>query len=114
MGAGLDIKILDRLFQPLWTTKSEGMGIGLFVSRLIIENHQGWIDAKENDGPGATFSFSLPRLRQKPAPSVGRHADRSGVSNTTASAIGSRVNRERHRGQITGGRARTTWQPPFS
>jgi signal transduction histidine kinase len=49
-----------NLFQAFYTTKSDGMGIGLSVSRSIIENHRGRIWAERNEGPGATFSFSIP------------------------------------------------------
>ncbi len=59
-GPGLDPALLDRLFDPFFTTKDEGMGIGLSVSRSIIENHHGSLWATANDGPGATFSFSIP------------------------------------------------------
>ena len=52
---------LDKLFDAFYTTKSGGMGIGLSVSRSIIERHQGRLWAEPNDGPGATFSFSIPR-----------------------------------------------------
>jgi len=71
-GAGLDAEILDRLFRPWFTTKRAGMGIGLFVSRAIIENHRGSLHARQNDGPGATFSFSLPRAPRSRIQS-GRH-----------------------------------------
>jgi len=59
-GIGLDPRAASRLFDAFYTTKSGGMGIGLSVSRWIIENHQGRIWAQPNDGPGATFSFSIP------------------------------------------------------
>jgi signal transduction histidine kinase len=59
-GAGLDPKSMDRLFEAFYTTKSGGMGIGLSVSRSIVESHHGRLWAVSNDGPGATFSFSIP------------------------------------------------------
>lgn len=60
-GLGLDPRDLDRLFDAFYTTKSAGMGIGLSVSRSIIESHHGRLWAVPNDGPGATFFFSIPR-----------------------------------------------------
>jgi PAS domain S-box-containing protein len=60
-GTGLDPALADKLFEPFYTTKSEGMGVGLFVSRSIIERHNGRLWATSNEGPGSTFSFSLPR-----------------------------------------------------
>jgi PAS domain S-box-containing protein len=59
-GVGVDAQDINRLFDPFYTTKSDGMGIGLSVSRSIIERHQGRLWAESNDGPGATFSFSIP------------------------------------------------------
>ena len=61
-GGGLDPQAADRLFESFYTTKSNGMGIGLSVSRSIIESHHGRIWGEPNEGPGATFSFSVPRL----------------------------------------------------
>jgi signal transduction histidine kinase len=59
-GVGFDATAAERLFHPFYTTKSHGMGIGLSVSRSIIENHQGRLWAERNDGPGATFLVSIP------------------------------------------------------
>jgi PAS domain S-box-containing protein len=64
-GVGLEPQGVERLFEPFYTTKSGGMGIGLSVSRSIIESHQGRLWAAPNDGPGATFSFSVPRRPER-------------------------------------------------
>jgi PAS domain S-box-containing protein len=65
VGVGLPTQSLNSVFDAFYTTKNGGMGIGLFVSRSIIERHQGRLWAEPNDsGPGATFSFSLPREPQ--------------------------------------------------
>jgi len=60
-GTGISAENADTLFDAFYTTKTGGMGIGLSVSRSIIESHNGHICAVPNDGPGATFSFWLPR-----------------------------------------------------
>jgi PAS domain S-box-containing protein len=59
-GCGVKPQDFARLFEAFYTTKSGGMGIGLSVSRSIIERHQGQLWAEPNDGPGTTFSFSIP------------------------------------------------------
>ncbi len=59
-GIGFDPQSMDKLFQAFHTTKNDGMGIGLSVSRSIIEQHNGRLWATLNGGPGATFSFSIP------------------------------------------------------
>jgi PAS domain S-box-containing protein len=59
-GAGIDPQNLDKLFDAFFTTKPHGMGVGLSISRSIIENHKGRLWATANDGPGATFSLSIP------------------------------------------------------
>ena len=61
-GPGLDPKTLDRLFTAFYTTKPQGLGMGLAISRSIIEAHGGELQATPNDGPGATFRFTLPIL----------------------------------------------------
>ncbi len=60
-GVGFDPHHVETLFDAFNTTKTDGMGIGLSVSRSIIESHRGRIWATLNDGPGATFWFSIPR-----------------------------------------------------
>jgi PAS domain S-box-containing protein len=60
-GVGFDPHHVETLFDAFYTTKSSGMGIGLSVSRSIIESHRGRLWATLNDGPGATFWFSIPR-----------------------------------------------------
>jgi PAS domain S-box-containing protein len=60
VGVGFQPQSADKLFEAFYTTKRHGMGIGLNVSRSIIEAHHGRLWAIANDGPGATFSFSLP------------------------------------------------------
>jgi signal transduction histidine kinase len=66
-GVGFDPQSMDKLFDAFRTTKSDGMGIGLSVSRSIVERHQGRLWAQPNDGPGATFSFSIPRAPESVA-----------------------------------------------
>jgi signal transduction histidine kinase len=61
-GVGITQQDMERLFEA-YTTKSDGMGMGLSVSRSIIERHSGRLWATPNDDPGATFSFSIPNSR---------------------------------------------------
>ena len=59
-GTGLEVENVNKLFDAFYTTKNDGMGIGLSVSRSIIENHDGTLSATPNDGAGAMFFFSIP------------------------------------------------------
>ena len=59
-GVGIDPQHLEKVFEAFYTTKASGMGIGLSVSRSIIQSHHGRLWASANDGPGATFSFCIP------------------------------------------------------
>ena len=59
-GIGLDPQQAARLFDAFYTTKAEGMGMGLSISRSIVEAHGGKLWATANEGPGATFQFTLP------------------------------------------------------
>ncbi len=59
-GVGINSEIEQKLFEAFFTTKHDSMGIGLSVSRSIIESHQGRLWAIRNEDPGATFLFSIP------------------------------------------------------
>jgi len=65
VGVGVDPQNVNKLLDAFYTTKSDGMGIGLSVSRSIIERHHGRLWAEPNDGPGATFSFSIPSSQER-------------------------------------------------
>jgi PAS domain S-box-containing protein len=58
-GMGLDPLNVERIFDPFHTTKPGGLGMGLSISRSIVESHGGRLWAESNDGPGATFQFTL-------------------------------------------------------
>jgi signal transduction histidine kinase len=62
-GEGFESGDAERLFNAFYTTKKEGMGIGLSVSRSIIQSHKGRIWAEANDGPGTTMIFCVPQSR---------------------------------------------------
>ena len=59
-GPGIDAAIGDRIFDAFHTSKPQGMGMGLAISRSIVEAHGGRIWVRPNEGPGVTFSFTLP------------------------------------------------------
>ncbi len=66
-GVGIDPQHQEKLFQAFYTTKSHGMGVGLSISRSIIESHDGRFWASANPEYGATFSFSIPASRRPTA-----------------------------------------------
>jgi signal transduction histidine kinase len=59
-GIGIDEKAVDRMFHPLFTTKAEGLGMGLAIARTIVDAHGGRLGAANNVHGGATFHFTLP------------------------------------------------------
>ena len=89
-GVGFEPQTVGRLFDSFYTTKNGGMGIGLSVSRSIIESHRGRLWAAVNDGPGATFSFSIPRATEG---MTDTHSLGNGVGNGLANSPGHSVGR---------------------
>lgn len=62
VGPGFNPVISEKLFSPFFTTKTNGMGVGLSVSRAIVESHSGRLWAEPNERYGATFAFSIPAV----------------------------------------------------
>lgn len=60
-GIGLDPQSMERIFDPFYTTKAGGMGMGLSICRSIVQNHGGRLWAAANDGPGTTLQFTVQR-----------------------------------------------------
>jgi len=66
-GTGIAMDDVDRLFQPLYTTKADGLGMGLAIARTIVGAHNGQLRAANNAAGGATFEFTLPVCPESPA-----------------------------------------------
>ena len=64
-GCGIPLSIQDKIFQPFFTCKEDGTGLGLTIAARIINEHGGWLDLKSNEGKGATFIIKLPLKREK-------------------------------------------------
>jgi len=67
-GAGLSEATQERVFDPMFTTKNGGMGMGLFISRYILERHCGRLEVESRPGAGATFSLFMPLLAEGGSP----------------------------------------------
>ncbi len=63
-GCGIDARVADKLFDPLFTTKAEGMGMGLAICRSVVENHRGRLSFEANPGGGTVFRILLPMAPQ--------------------------------------------------
>jgi signal transduction histidine kinase len=59
-GPGIDPENLERIFQPLFSTKAKGIGFGLSIAKMIIDKHAGTIEARSETGKGATITVRLP------------------------------------------------------
>jgi signal transduction histidine kinase len=69
-GPGIDPKCKDRIFEPFFSTKPDGMGMGLMFSRSIVENHGGKLWATDNVPHGAVFHFTLPSSDKSHVPNT--------------------------------------------
>jgi signal transduction histidine kinase len=69
-GPGLSLGKADQIFDAFFTTKPQGSGMGLAISKSIIESHGGRIWANGDGGRGATFHFTLPAARTETNPSM--------------------------------------------
>jgi signal transduction histidine kinase len=65
-GIGIDVEDVERMFEPLYTTKPEGLGMGLAIARTIVQAHGGQLHASNNAAGGATFGFTLPVCGEPP------------------------------------------------
>jgi signal transduction histidine kinase len=59
-GSGIDPEQLERIFEPFHSTRPEGLGLGLYITKKIIELHEGWIDVESKPSNGAAFQIWLP------------------------------------------------------
>jgi two-component system sensor histidine kinase DctS len=63
-GCGIEANVADKLFDPLFTTKAEGLGMGLAICRSVVENHRGRLSFETNPGGGTVFHILLPLAPQ--------------------------------------------------
>jgi len=73
-GGGIPDSIMNKIFDPLFTTKAKGVGLGLSVCKTIMERHQGGIRVKSRAGEGATFTISLPTPKTRETSLVAKGA----------------------------------------
>jgi signal transduction histidine kinase len=64
-GPGLDLNTMAKIFEAFYTTKSGGMGMGLSISRSIVQSHGGRLWVTANDGPGTAFHFTLTSYQEE-------------------------------------------------
>ena len=64
-GIGIPYENLDKIFEPLFTTKAKGIGLGLPIAKIMIEAHSGTIDVQSEIGKGSIFTIELPIKKNK-------------------------------------------------
>ena len=63
-GRGMENEVVESLFNPFFTTKEKGTGLGLMVSQGIVQDHEGWIDVESEKGKGSAFKVYLPTVTE--------------------------------------------------
>lgn len=61
-GVGMEKEVLENIFNPFFTTKEKGTGLGLMVTQGIVRDHEGWIEVESEKGKGSIFKVYLPSL----------------------------------------------------
>lgn len=74
LGQGIGVEAITKVFDPYYTTKPRGTGLGLAVTHRIIHNHDGAIQVRSTPGRGTTFTIRLPAAKARPAREVGESA----------------------------------------
>lgn len=78
-GPGVATELMERIFTPYFTTRKDGLGMGMMMCRTIVESHQGTIRCISPPGCGATFRFTLPVVPQRPEKTKGGNVENSGI-----------------------------------
>ena len=86
-GVGFGSQGAEKLFEAFYTTKSDGMGIGLSVSRSIVESHSGRLWVETNDDWGVTFSFVIPEYSRDELPVQAPDTTREPVTGSAQNAV---------------------------
>jgi signal transduction histidine kinase len=64
-GVGIDSGVIQNIFNPFFTTKKMGTGLGLMVTQGIVQDHEGWIDVESELGRGSAFKVYLPLITEE-------------------------------------------------
>jgi two-component system sensor histidine kinase HydH len=93
-GAGIPSDVLGKLFQPFFTTKAKGTGLGLWLSQRIIQDHGGSVTVESEVGKGTTFAITLPTMGEASSDRIKLPArDEPPAPSQIAAALSSRSGR---------------------
>jgi len=92
-GSGIASDVLGKVFQPFFTTKRKGTGLGLWLSQRIVQDHGGTIAVESKAGKGATFAITLPTINESSAGRVGLPAQNQSATPPQIAAARSKAAR---------------------